>query len=153
VDPRAPAGYDPALAFASFSFKAACPSDLDCARAILAAVEVPPEPALNYLAKDYEGFRGLLLDRLSALLPGWTETSPADGLNIVAEVMAAAADRLSYRQDGVGTEAYLGTARSRISVRRHARLLDYRQHDGCTARTWVRVEVDADSAVEVAGLP
>src|SRR5207244_11104093 len=43
----------------------------------------------------------------------------------------------------VATEAYLSTAHQRVSVRRHARLLDYRMHDGCNARTWVFVEVPA----------
>ncbi|MGC2698426.1 MAG: putative baseplate assembly protein, partial [Candidatus Angelobacter sp.] len=42
-----------------------------------------------------------------------------------------------YYQDAVATEAYLGTARERISVRRHARLLDYFMHDGCNARAWI----------------
>ena len=39
----------------------------------------------------------------------------------------------------MATEAYLGTARRRVSVRRHARLVDYFMHDGCNARTWVQV--------------
>ena len=52
-------------------------------------------------------------------------------------------DQLSYCQDAVATEAYLGTARSGVSVRRHARLLDYPMHDGRNARAWVHVEVDA----------
>jgi hypothetical protein len=44
----------------------------------------------------------------------------------------------------VATEAYLGTARKRVSVRRHARLLDYPMHDGCNARAWVLVQVESD---------
>src|SRR5215216_3817691 len=47
-------------------------------------------------------------------------------------------------QAAVATEAYLGTARKRVSVRRHARLLDYPMHDGCNARAWVRVRVESD---------
>ena len=35
------------------------------------------------------------------------------------------------------TEAYLDTARRRISVRRHVRLVDYPMHDGCNARAGV----------------
>jgi hypothetical protein len=41
----------------------------------------------------------------------------------------------------VATEAYLGTARKRVSIRRHARLLDYPVHDGCNARAWVQIQV------------
>ena len=50
-------------------------------------------------------------------------------------------DSLSYKQDAIATEAYLQTARSRISLRRHALLVDYHVHDGCNARTWIHVEV------------
>ncbi|HVJ18013.1 MAG TPA: putative baseplate assembly protein, partial [Polyangiaceae bacterium] len=84
---------------------------------------------------------------MSTLLPDWTERNPADlGVTLV-EVMSAAADYLSYYQDAVATEAYLGTARQRISVRRHARLLDFLMHDGCNARTFVALEVGSELAL------
>ena len=44
----------------------------------------------------------------------------------------------------MATEAYLNTARSRASVRRHARLVDYAMHDGASARTWLVFETDVD---------
>ncbi len=53
-------------------------------------------------------------------------------------------DYLSYQQDVIATEAYLGTARRRPSVRRHARLIDYLMHDGCNARVWVQIQVKDD---------
>src|SRR5262249_56085651 len=92
----------------------------------------PPETApplqLDYLAKDYASFRRLMLDRMAALAPSWRERHAADlGITLV-EVLAYATDYLSYRQDAVATEAYLGTARRRTSIRRHARLVDYRMH-------------------------
>ncbi|MGN9768374.1 baseplate J/gp47 family protein [Micromonospora sp. SD12] len=153
VDERVPPGFDPVLAAATFSFKANCPSDLDPAPAAPVVPAPPAAPApVDYLAKDYAGFRRLLLDRLAAL-PGWTERNPADPLITVVEALAHVADRLSYRQDAAGTEAYLGTARSRISVRRHARLLDYTVHDGCAARAWLSVRVAAGSDAEVRGVP
>src|SRR5205823_4965690 len=52
-------------------------------------------------------------------------------------------DYLSYYQDAVATEAYMGTARRRVSMRRHLRLIDYRLHEGCNARAWVTVQVKA----------
>ncbi|UCC61655.1 MAG: putative baseplate assembly protein, partial [Anaerolineae bacterium] len=103
------------------------------------ADRTPPE--IDYLAKDYESFRRLMLDRLSQLVPDWREQSPADLGHAVVEVLAYAADYLSYYQDAVATEAYLGTARLRRSVRRHARLLDYHLHEGCNARAWVQFQV------------
>ena len=70
-------------------------------------------------------------------MPAWQERSPADIGIALVELLAYAGDQLSYYQDAVATEAYLGTARRRVSVRRHARLLDYPMHDGCNARAWV----------------
>ena len=116
------------------------------------AARAAPARASDYLAKDYEAFRRLLLDRLATLVPGGIEPNPADPLVTVVEALAHVADRLSYRQDAAATEAYLDTARSRISVRRHARLLDYAVHDGCSARAWVQVQVAATSDVESFGI-
>jgi len=101
----------------------------------------PPGPDIDYLARDYASFRRLMLDRLSTVMPEWTERSPADLGVVLVEVLAYAADQLSYYQDAVATEAYLSTARQRISARRHARLLDYAMHDGCNARVWLQIQV------------
>ena len=67
-------------------------------------------------------------------MPDWQETHAPDLGVALVELLAYAGDYLSYYQDAVATEAYLGTARQRISVRRHARLVDYRMHEGCNAR-------------------
>jgi predicted phage baseplate assembly protein len=133
-------GLDPRQAAAAFAFTAGCPGEADCLPA-----ECPPpgfaEPAVDYLAKDYESFRQLLLDRLTLLTPQWTERHVPDlGVTLV-ELLAYAGDQLSYRQDAVATEAYLDTARQRVSVRRHVRLIDYPMHEGCNARAWVCVQV------------
>lgn len=104
----------------------------------------PRQPNIDYLAKDYASFRRLMLDHLATLVPDWSERSPADQGQVLVEVLAYAADYLSYYQDAVATEAYLGTARLRRSVRRHARLLNYAMHEGCNARCWVQVRVNAD---------
>jgi hypothetical protein len=134
-----PDGFDPELAAVDLSFKAECPSDLDCRDAAPCPPPVWQSPPLDYLAKDYESFRRLMLDRLSALMPGWRTRSPADQQIMLVELLAHAADRLSWFQDAVATEAYLGTARLRTSLRRHARMLDYPVHDGLSARTFVHL--------------
>jgi hypothetical protein len=140
TDESVPEHYDPQLAAVSFSFKAGCPNPLDCKTELYCPPESLAEPELDYLAKDYASFRRLMLDRMAALAPQWQERSPADGHVALVEVLAYAADRLSYQQDAVATEAYLGTARERISLRRHARLLDYHVDSGCNARAWVVFE-------------
>ena len=134
-------GLDPRLSAVRFSFKVDCPSDFDCGAEGECLPQQVAEPDLNYLAKDYASFRRLMLDRLSALAPDWRERNPADLGNALVELMAYVGDQLSYYQDAVATEAYLGTARKRVSVRRHARLVDYQMHEGCNARAWMQFEV------------
>ncbi len=73
-------------------------------------------------------------------MPDWQERHIPDiGITLV-EILAYVGDYLSYYQDAVATEAYLETARQRISVRRHVRLVDYPMHEGCNARTWLFVD-------------
>ncbi|GAA2758336.1 putative baseplate assembly protein [Actinopolymorpha rutila] len=140
---KAPAGLDPALAEAPFTFKVDCPTDLDCASAPAATATPAGAPMLDYLARDYAALRSRLVDRLAGLLPGWRDRNPADVGVTLVELFAYLGDRLSYQQDAVATEAYLGTARRRTSARRHARLLDYRMHDGCAARVWLTFTTDS----------
>jgi hypothetical protein len=142
VTDTVPAGFDTQLATVGFSFKAGCDSPLDCAAPEVCPPRPLPEPLIDYLAKDYDSFRGLMLDRLATTLPAWTERNPADLQVALVELLAYAADHLSYFQDAVATEAYLGTARRRVSVRRHARLLDYRMHEGCSARVFLHFTAD-----------
>ena len=142
--PEPPAGFDPVLSALDFSFKVECPSDFDCAPERVCAPPADSAPPIDYLAKDYASFRRLMLDRMAAIAPDWRERNAADlGVTLV-ELLAYVADHLSYQQDAVATEAYLGTARRRVSVRRHARLVDYFLNDGNNARAWVQIEVSGD---------
>src|SRR5262249_13641549 len=144
-------GFDPQLSAVDFSFKASCPSEFDCRPADVCPPARLPEPDIDYLAKDYASFRRLILDRMAVTMPAWRERSPADVGIVLAELIAYAGGQLSYYQDAVGTEAYLGTSRRRVSVRRHARLLDYRLHEGCNARAWVYFESGPTGATLPAG--
>ena len=101
----------------------------------------PPEEEISYLSRDYEGLRQLMLDRLAVTVPGFTERHVPDLWITLVELLAYIGDDLSYYEDAVATEAYLQTARQRISIRRHARLLGYRLHNGASARTWVCLSV------------
>lgn len=138
-------GFNPAFSSATFNFKAGCPTGVDCVQDCPAPASPQPDPSIDYLAKDYQSFRTLMLDRLSAPLPGWQERHAADVGIALVEVLAYAADELSYYQDAVATEAYLGTARQRVSVRRHVRLVDYFLHEGLNARAWLTVWTDTDT--------
>ena len=132
-----PDGFDPQLSTVSFSFKAGCPTPADCLPDNCCPAPVSSAPDINYLAKDYGAFRQVMLDRIAVLVPTWTETHAADLGVAMVEALAYAADHLSYQQDAVSTEAYIGTARSRISLRRHAKLVDYTVGEGCNARVFV----------------
>ena len=135
---------DPLFAQVSFSFKAGCPAEFDCETKRVCPLEFLSEPEIDYLAKDYSSFRRLIFDRMVTTIPGWTERNAADVQVALVELLAYAGDYLSYQQDAVATEAYLGTARRRVSVRRHARLVDYLMHDGSNARVWAQVQVNAN---------
>ena len=147
-----PGGFDPKLSDIDFSFKVECPSDFDCAGTMQCPPKAAAPPDIDYLAKDYTGFRRLMLDRLNLLAPGWSERSVADVGVTLVELLAYAADNLSYRQDAIANEAYLATAHKRVSVRRHVRLVDYALHDGCNARAWVHLNVASDQSL-VRGTP
>ncbi|KAA6459811.1 putative baseplate assembly protein [Acidobacteria bacterium AB60] len=150
-NPDPPPGIDPQLASIDFSFKAGCTTPADCLQTGCCAAPALPAPDIHYLARDYDGFRQAMLDRMAALVPDWTETHGADPGITMIEALAYAADRVSYLQDAVNTEAYIGTARSRISLRRHARLIDYKVQDGANARTWVCLSAARDNVTVPAG--
>jgi Baseplate J-like protein len=143
----APGELDPAFSRQPFSFKAGCPSDLDCAVEPDCPVETVAPPAIDYLAKDYASFQQLLLDLATARVPGWTERHEADLGVALVELLAYVADDLSYYQDAVANEAFLETARQRESVRRHAKLIDYPMHEGANASGFVHLTVASAGAV------
>src|SRR5205085_10852623 len=112
-----PSTFDPLLAAVDFSFRADCPSDFDCVTPCECAPAEAPRIDVDYLARDYATFRRLMLDRIAALSPDWQERHAADPGITLVELVAYVADYLAYRQDAVAAEAYLGTARKRLSVR------------------------------------
>ena len=138
-----PAGFDPLLASVEFSFKVECPIDFDCAaacdvraRAGRAAGDRLPREGLRLLpAADA---RPAQPDRARA---GPSASRPTPGSRS-SSCSRTSRTSCRYRQDAVATEAYLGTARRRTSLRRHARLVDYRVHEGANARAWVRMFVE-----------
>jgi hypothetical protein len=138
---------DPPLSGVEFSFVATCPTPVDCAVEQDCPPAVPDDPLIDYLAKDYASLRRMLLDfaatrhhqggGATGTAGAFTDANPADLALTLLETLAYTGDQLSYFQDAVATEAYLDTARLRRSVRRHARLVDYRMHEGRNAYTFV----------------
>lgn len=142
---------DPYFNDVSFSFKANCPSDLDCAPP---PHECPPEEVIDFPI-DYRArfwsLRRALLDFASQRYPDWQDRIEADAGVMLVEVMSALGDELAYYQDRIAREAYLETATQRRSLRRHARLVDYTVHDGLAATTWLDVQVISGAVSVSAG--
>jgi hypothetical protein len=135
---------DPFFSAIGFKFRPGCFTN-DC----VPAPPVPPpapNPPIDYLAKDYDSFRHTLMVAMAERVPGWASTSEADHDQVLIDLFAAAADELSDFQDRVMAEAYLGTARKRVSLARHARLMDYHLHEGNQASTWLALDVAAGQA-------
>jgi hypothetical protein len=136
-------GLDRLFSVAPLTFRPDCPVDFDCDPDDECPEEPLAEPMLDYLAKDYASFRQLLLDLVAQRHPGWIERNPSDLGIALLELFAYEGDQLSYFQDAVANEAYLDTARQRVSAKRHASLVDYRMHDGRNAWTYVHLAVDS----------
>jgi hypothetical protein len=142
-------GVDRLFSVAPINFRSGCPVDFDCVPQDVYSPERPVEPALDYLAKDYASFRQLLLDVVAQRNPRWLERNPADLGIAVLELFAHEGDQLSYFQDAVANEAFLDTARQRVSAKRHAKLVDYTMHDGRNAWAYVHVAVSANGTLPV----
>ncbi len=111
------------------TFEGRCP---DCAER---RVELPPplpEPGddFDWLARDYDSFRRLMLEELAGRFPERTRWTAGDLEVVFVEALAAVLDQLSDMADRVATEAYLETARRPESVRRLLSLIGY---DAATA--------------------
>ncbi len=135
---------DPFFATAPFSFKANCPTTLDCAAPGPDCQGPEAEQVrIDYLAKDFGSFKQALSEFSALRYPDWVERSEADVGIVMMEALAAMADELSYYQDRVLAEATIATATQRLSVTRHARLVDYEPAAATTATTVLQLDVAA----------
>lgn len=144
---------DPYFARSVFTFKARCPSDLDCQAP---PADCPPPPAdappIDYLAKDFLSFRQALLDFSALHYPAWQERSEADFGVMFLEALAAIADELSYTQDRIAAEASLGNATQRRSLVRMARLVDYEPSPSLSASVLLQFDVKPGTTALPGGL-
>lgn len=125
-----------------FTFKAGCPSALDCLTPPqLCPADNKPPPVIDYLAKDFLSFRQALLEFSSLRYPRWQERSEADFGLMFLEALAGVADELSYYQDRVAAEASLETATQRSSLVNLARLVDYEPQPATSASVVVQLDV------------
>jgi len=135
-------GFDPLFGELPFKFRPGC-FNLNCAPDWEAPAAPGEAPAIDYLARDYDSFRHVLIAAMMQRVPDWQPTSEADLDQVLIDLIAADADELADFQDRVMNEAYFATARKRMSLARYARLMDYHIHEGNQASTWLAVKVNA----------
>lgn len=135
---------DPYFNGISFTFKANCPSELDCKTAAPAcslpdSVDYP----VDYSARDFWSLRQALLDFAAHRYPDWQDRLEADLGMVFTELLAALGDEFAYAQDRIFRETALETASQRRSLRHLARLVDYEADNGQGAFTWLDVTTNA----------
>ena len=81
---------------------------------------------VDYMARDAGSFLQSMRALIPEKLPEWTDyESEADFGNVLLELFAHMGDILSYYQDRVANESFLGTAQERRSIIQHLRLIGY----------------------------
>lgn len=84
-----------------------------------------PLRKIDYVTKDYEGFRQMMIDLISIFTPEWTDTSQSDFGIVLIDLFSHGLDILSYYQDKAVNENLITTATLGSSVERLARFLGY----------------------------
>ncbi|HEX7843732.1 MAG TPA: putative baseplate assembly protein, partial [Kofleriaceae bacterium] len=115
--------------------------------------QIGKQPIIDYVTRDYTGFRQGMLDLIPLLLPSWTDRGENDFGVVLIEMFAYVADILAYYQDRVANEAYLATATQRRSVIELLRLIDYQVDPGLAASALLHVDVTADATLAANQLP
>jgi hypothetical protein len=137
-------GNDPLHPFfssAEFNFYIECPAG-DCRPGTLTATPPPePYPAVDLRNKDFRAFVRMLSEWVKVTNPNWADLAPASFERVLIELLSHHADMLSYYQDRVANEAFIGSARERFSMRQHATLLGYELFDGLAASTTLAFDV------------
>jgi hypothetical protein len=83
-------------------------------------------PVIDYQARDYQSLLQAMRQLIPQKMPEWLDyANEADLGNVLLELFAQMGDILSYYQDRVANESFLGTAVSRRSVIQHLRLIGY----------------------------
>lgn len=106
----------------------------------------PSLPEIAWRRGRFAGFREAALRELTLALPGLSTREVDDHAVTLIELWAAMAEVLCFYQERIANEAYLRTAVSRDSVRRLARLLDYRPFPGLAAEALVAFSLDTGAS-------
>jgi hypothetical protein len=106
--------------------------------------KIDARPTIDYQSRDYDSLLAAMRQLIPHKLPAWTDyQSEADFGNVLLQLFAHMGDILSYYQDRVANESYLGTARERRSLIQHLRLIGYRLGTAAPAAALVDLTVPA----------
>lgn len=99
-------------------------------------------PVIDYMARDYDSLLRAMRALIPEKLPEWKDfESETDFGNVLLQLFAHMGDILSYYQDRVANESFLGTARSRRSIIHHLCLIGYRLATASPASAMLTVSV------------
>jgi hypothetical protein len=99
---------------------------------------------IDYMARDAGSILQSMRALIPAKLPEWTDyQSEADFGNVLLQLFAHMGDILSYYQDRVANESFLGTAQERRSVIQHLRLIGYTLSTAAPASATLTLSVPA----------
>jgi hypothetical protein len=97
---------------------------------------------IDYMARDAGSFLQAMRALIPEKLPEWTDyESEADFGNVLLQLFAHMGDILSYYQDRVANESFLGTAQERRSIIQHLRLIGYRLSTAAPASAMLTLSV------------
>jgi uncharacterized phage protein gp47/JayE len=106
--------------------------------------QVQGRPVIDYMARDYESLLKAMHDLIPEKLPEWRDhANEADFGNVLLQLFAHIGDILSYYQDRVANESFLGTARTRRSIIEHLRLIGYELGTAAPAAASLQLSVPA----------
>ena len=99
---------------------------------------------VDYITKDYEGFRKMMMDLIPLKTPEWTDFSENDLGVVLLELLASGLDVLSFYQDKAFAESILSTAQNRRSVLNICRSLGYELARQTPAKFKLKITKSAD---------
>jgi len=124
-------------------FQGNCP---DCGEREIILPRPLPEIGddFDWLTRDFNSFRKVILEELVARFPERKRWTPADMEVVLVEALSAILDRLSDMLDRVTAEAYLETARQPESLRKLLHLIGYRAEREAPAEAGIDLLIDTE---------
>lgn len=93
-----------------------------------------PRQNVDYVTRDYEGFRTAMLELLKQKIPEYSDFSQSDAGVVLIELLAHGLDIISYYNDRLALEIYPETALERENIIKHCRRFGYELENATPSR-------------------